>query len=170
LILGLLLSLIFSVESAAAASNSDIVIAHQPESSGYNTNTFVNYMLETSSASSSEPSVNQATPEFNPIHEDEGQRALLQQNLFQEISQLYEKYLSRSGGIVIVMNTGGAGIPEGALAMMDTLEVYSSSIDAMEELLRDIRGNPKQLDSLFKDTFDKQFLGGKLPWDGTKTK
>jgi len=176
-----ILSILVSVESAAAASSSDIVIAHQPGSSGYTTNYLVDYILETSSAPSgepsvnqaapsSEPSVNQATPEFNPVHEDEGQRALLQQNLFQEISQLYRKYLSRSGGLV--MNPGftiGTDIAEGALSTMETLEVHSSSIDEMEELLRDIQRKPGQLDPLFKNAFEKRMLGGRLPWDGTKT-
>lgn len=74
-----ILSLFFCVESAAAATGGDIVMAHPPGSSGYTTNTLVDALMDTTSASASsgEPSVNQPTPEFHPVEQEAPMDALM---------------------------------------------------------------------------------------------
>lgn len=147
-----ILSILFGVDSAAAASNSDIVIAHQPGSSGYNTSDFLDHILETetSSASSGEPSVNQPTPELLPVQQEVERQALLTE-IHEVIKQEYQRYIVRS---MHLMKYSGflhsQSIDTQVQFIIEEIELDRSSVEDLRQFLQDFWANPRQLNSFFK--------------------
>lgn len=115
-------------------------------------------------ASSGEPSVNQATPEFHPVHE--GQRPLVEQEILNSIVQEYKNFIYR--GNLYVLNPGyltGTDIQEGAKLIMTNLELDLLSINELQQFKQDILLNPKQLTTFFQSDFQQKALGVRFPWE-----
>jgi len=151
------LSLILCVESAAAASVGDIVVAHPPGSSGYTTNDLVDHLMDTSSASSGEPSVNQPTPEFLPVQQEVEQRAQLQQEIQHEIMELYRNFILESS-FWMKYNPAyltGPDITNVAQLIMEQCDLELLPPAELDEFLQDIRANPRQLDVFFKELWGR---------------
>ena len=145
---GLLLSIFFCIESAAAATG-DIVMAHPPTSSSFSESPGeLDALMDTTTAPSGEPSVNQPTP--NPV-EQEAQQALFQ--VRDEILNLYRQYILRYSPWMKkdITFLFGDDIQLQVESIVTHLELESLSTEELNEFLQDIRGNPNQLHSFFKE-------------------
>jgi len=156
---GLLLSIFFCIESAAAAG--DIVMAHPPTSSSFSESPGeLDALMDTTTAPSGEPSVNQPTPSSgepsvnqpapNPV-EQEAQQALFQ--VRDEIWNLYRQYILQYSPWMKkdITFLFGDDIQLQVSSIVTDLELESLSTAELNEFLQDIRGNPNQLHSFFKE-------------------
>jgi hypothetical protein len=162
---GLLLSLFFYMESAAAATG-DIVMAHPPTSSSFSESPGeLDVLMETTTApsgepsvnqptpSSGEPSVNQPTPEINPVEQEVGAQHAFLWEIHAEILQQYQRYIiccspwMRSDRDFMY----GPGIMMNVRTIMEILELELLPVTELEQFLQDIRDNPRQLNSFFQE-------------------
>ena len=109
-------------------------------------------LMDTPSPSSGEPSVNQPTPEFLPVQQEVEQQALLTE-IREVLQQEYRRYIIRSSpwmkyNIAFLF---GHDIQLQVESIVTNLELESSSTAELNEFLQDIRGNPNQLHSFFKE-------------------
>nr|QFO90899.1 hypothetical protein [Cynodon dactylon x Cynodon transvaalensis] len=157
LVWGLLLGLLFCVESATAQpTGGEIVMAPSGEPS-------VNQAPPSEEPSvnqappSEEPSVNQAPPEFHPVQLELAQRAQLQQEILLEIMKLYRNYILNSSPWM-KFNTEyltGTDITNVARLIMEQCDLELVSTAELDEFLQDIRANPKQLDDFCKELWGR---------------
>ncbi|KAL6590175.1 hypothetical protein ACP70R_050161 [Stipagrostis hirtigluma subsp. patula] len=152
-----------------AQPTGEVAMAHPPTNSS--SSPFVestgelDALMDTSGASSGEASVNQATPEFNaveqaqppaddmvPVEQElEARQAVLSQ-IREEILQQYRADIIRRNPWM--RNRVLPLLPDlmfSVEGMVTSFELNSLSTPDLEEFLNDIRANPKQLRSIFKE-------------------
>lgn len=104
------------------------------------------------SASSGEPSVNQATPEFHAVEQELKARQAVLREIHDEILQQNRADIIRRNPW---MRNSMFLLPQDMIrsveSMVTSFELDSLSTPELEQFLQDIRANPSQLHSIFKE-------------------
>nr|ABY55188.1 ribosomal protein S2 [Bambusa oldhamii] len=150
-----LLSILFFGESAMAAPpTGEIAMAHPPSSSSpfVESTGEIDALMDTTSASSGEPSVNQATPEFHPVQQEvEAQQASLLEIRVEIHKQYLANIIRRNPWMRNSRHLLSQDIWNNVQSMVTSLELESLSTAELEQFLQDIRGNPNQLHFIFQE-------------------
>ena len=162
----LFLSFFLCGELAMAQPTGEIAMAHPPtnsSSSPFVESTGELDALMDTSASSGEPSVNQATPEFYaveqaqppaddmvPVEQELEARQAIFGQIRDEMKQQYRADIIRRNPWMR-NRLLEQDILQNVLSMISTFELDSLSTAELEQFIHDIRSNPRQLHFIFKE-------------------